>query len=168
MHFHSTILLLLLGTIAPSLSATIDKEFGVKINVQINTVDDTIPAGHRTTIASDKDASAADVNGVDTIDGPFQLTIPHFPGYVGAGEDLGPGFAFSLLLGKDHIIDFELVQGILRSGGLIVARSMVEDPSLRPKALFVMNEDEPHHPVLWKAVERDGEHHLVLAKHGGE
>ena len=140
----------------------------MKIDVQINTADDSIPAGHKTTIAGDKDVSTADINGVDTIDSPFQLTIPHFPGHAGAGEAIGPGFAFSLLDSDQNSTPFYLIQGVLRSGDQIVARSMVEEPSLRPKALFVMHETAMHHPVLWKAVVRDGERHLVLAKHGGE
>ena len=170
MHFHSTVSLLLLGTVAPSLSAIIDKEFGVKIDVQINTVDDSIPAGHKSTIAGEKDVSTADDIGVDTIDSPFRLTVPQFSGHVGAGEEMGAGFAFSLLASNQPNTPFYLTEGTLRPGGgdQIVARSAFEDPSLLPKALFVIDKNRAHNAVLWKVVARNGERHLVLAENEGE
>ena len=168
MHFHGTALLLLLGSAAPSLSAIINKEFDVKIDVQINTVDDAIPADGQTTIAGDKDVSTADDIGIDTIDAPFQLGVQGLPYHIGAGEQMGPGNVLSLLPPGPTSPLLFLENGILRQedGGMI-ARAAKEDTSNGPKPLFVMDESVAHREVLWKVVQKNGERHLVLAKHGG-
>ena len=170
--FHSITLLLFLSAATPSLNAII-KEPNLKIDIQISTASDALPAERESHPTGGQEPSTLSIGDVNTIDGSFTLQLAGHP--VGSSDQdtiHANYYPFTILTWEKAIAQpyFTLINGTLRQGNNIVARYYAEGFVFEASRLFVVDPQYRTVQVLWKvATAANGQQRtLVLAKVGGK